>query len=55
MITKRLRVKRWIELVKKRKARRKQNAYRMSKDLLDATPALVVGTSVAGMIPKLYP
>ena len=42
-------------MAKKRRSKRKQSAYRMTKDLLDATPALVVGTSVAGMIPKLYP
>lgn len=42
-------------MAKKRRAKRRQNAYRVSKDLLDATPGLVLGVGVAGMIPKLYP
>ena len=40
-------------MAKRRKKR--MNGYRMTKDLLEVTPALIVGTSVAGMIPKLYP
>lgn len=41
--------------MRKRRVKRSKNGYRMTKDLLEVTPALVVGTSVAGMIPKLYP
>jgi hypothetical protein len=44
------------EKTKMRKKRRKnKDAYKVTKDLLEVTPGLIVGTSVAGMIPKLYP
>jgi hypothetical protein len=41
--------------VNMRKRGVKRNAYGMTKDLLDATPGLVLGVGVAGLIPKLYP
>jgi len=40
---------------KRKKKRRKNDGYKMAKDLLDVTPAMIVGTSTAGMIGKLYP
>lgn len=39
----------------KRKKRSKKNMYNMTRDLMNATPNMVLGISVAGMIPKLVP
>ena len=42
-------------LGKAKKTNGSNDNYKATKDLLNATPGIVVGVTVAGMIPKLVP